>query len=117
MEQKPNEQMPSRNAALNEQAVYFDAHPEAIQSEYLNNFRAWMPDGWRVKDMEASWFDAMPVPNSNHTELWNGQTPHQFVDSVAETIRELHIDDPQKSLIPIYLALRKKGYSHYDLVA
>jgi hypothetical protein len=116
MEHKPD-QMPSRDATLNEQMAYFDAHPEAIQPGYLNNFRAWIPGGWRVEDMEASLLDTLPTPSPNHTELWSRQTPHQFIDSVAETIRELHIDDPQKSLIQLYLALRAKGYSHYDLVA
>lgn len=103
--------------SLSEEMAYFDAHPEQITEKNLNNFRAWVPGGWRARDVDSTWLNTLPTPNPLHTALFNEHTPQQFIAVVLETIHELDVTDSKTSLVPLYLALRAKGYSHYDLVA
>lgn len=169
MEQAPTaveqERMPSPKAPLNEHAAYFDAHPEEIRPEYLNNLYLWVPgseylamvgkylkpNALRRADAVAQELEAQPdvaaAVETYRKEMLHiedelvqiGKTMQQeeakmlgasdemkraqFRAMEPLRIRETELkrlkEQPQRlneALIPLYLALRKKGFSHRDLV-
>lgn len=163
MEHKPD-QMPSVDAMMNEQSVYFDAHPEHIQPEYLNNFYLVISSsGLRDQVLQYAPTAADEILRDNeknplNSKLRIAQTFGQFweaidteaanildtqeIQKLFETLHaaqkemrasraEKRTDDWMRALeqvqtattqlhtllVPLYLALRIKGYSHYDLVA
>lgn len=175
------EQIPSPDDPLDKQARYFDAHPEDIRSEYLNNFFLLLPYSDNIKTLErhgAKFLDMPHTQESLHSNLWNSQTPRQFYAGVKQELKNLltneaqqkiydleiqrasiqqEIEDNEKvfrskgeglsemiekdrdkdhlvyqqkidkinqvvdlinnELVPLYLALRRKGYNHYDITS
>lgn len=119
--------LPSPDATLFQQAEYFDAHPEDITPDYLNNFRLWLPGSAYIDFIEAHLDDPQSGPGDKHSDLWMHQTRREFIGTVARTVAGMPdimnairsgVKDAELNarIIPLYLALRKLGYSHYDLV-
>ena len=119
--------LPGPDSKPFEQADYFDAHPEQITPAHLNNFRLWLPGSSYLAFIDKH----MDIPRSgsadHHSGTWLHQTPRQFAHAVQEAlatmsdiqeaIREgLTGKDLNARLVPLYLAMRKLGYTHYDLV-
>lgn len=112
------QEIPPVEAGLNEKSAYFDVHPDDVRPEDLNNLHLWVnqryldqirkylkPDAVeRVKVIRET-LDAMP--DVRH-EL---ETINERADRGEDVAIERN-----RILIPLYLALRGKGFSHYDLV-
>lgn len=164
--------LPPKDADLDELIQYFDAHPEDIRSEYLNNFYTNAPRSGFLAQFEnfPHILDRKPPQESpRNTDLRKGKTKREFFEvfaqALAETpevreawdalitrredtereikdlehrieteemstaerlqLREHQIklfpqrptsSDYNRVLLPLYNVLRKKGYSHYDLI-
>lgn len=130
------ESLPAPESALVEQAAFFDAHPERITGDYLNNFRFRMP-AYRERFDFGSPLDtpqAFSDPFALLSDQRKGGTLRNFFADVDRAIQASSVtmdtlaaayQREQKEgsaaalndcIIPIYLEMRKMGYRHYDLV-
>lgn len=101
----------------------------------------WLNNEWADRTNEE-WIQAMETQDSRdyalqrYSKLCISQTPRQVLETIDQTVIEMGIDpqllhdfasarhlnlEEQKTfteiLFPIYLKLREKGYSHFDLTA
>ncbi|MFH1457170.1 MAG: hypothetical protein ABIF17_03625 [Patescibacteria group bacterium] len=129
---------PSPDDNILKHIAYFDKHPEQISGEYLVNFLNYIPGSLTRKQFtNYNLIDNKPnIEDEYHSDLRKNQTLREFYTIIEDTIKECNLDlkgielensvitnnlDPKKielanKLIPVYLKLRKMGYSHYDLV-
>lgn len=131
-----NSERPSRDAYLGEQSRWYDSHPEQIVPEVLNNFYMWMPSSKYIEQFSAYPHVLGKVrpldPEQLHSLKRATQTTREFIRAISDAVDTIpglreRIEEMQKrgaqpqeqhsELIELYKALRRQGYSHYDLVA
>jgi hypothetical protein len=122
--------MPSRKEIIKELKEAKKRYPsdDEFWNHYFNNFRGYLPGGWRWD----SWRDDDHIEKESlGSDLMNSQTPKQFFDNLEkilikngfdlERLKEgmdynrLYGKRLHKSLIRVYLDLRVLGYNYYDL--
>jgi len=112
---------------FDQQIEYFDKYPERITPRGLNNFcyrfdkffRKYVKMDLLIRDTDLDEETANSIMSEKKLE----QTGREFYEALDKAAKDLGVefkeppqqDDPR--LIPIYLELRKQGYTHYDLVS
>jgi len=113
---------------FDQQIEYYDKNPEKITPRFLNNFYLNIGDTWRRKMLIEKKYKRKKIgftderQKSITSDIKANQTYNQFFSELDSVLKDLRIefegipeqDDP--NLIPVYLELRRRGYSHYDLV-
>ena len=131
-----SEQKPGRNAPLDAMSKWYEHRIDQIVPEDLNNFHLWMPLSKYVEQLDAfpDILDKPRVMDSLHlhSSKWAAQTSRQFIQTISDAVDKIPglrecIEELQKQnadagefspeLLELYKALRRQGYSHYDLVA
>lgn len=110
-------------------------YPTIWADNFFNNFVANLPGGYRWPGdwsaHDSDYLDAHIYKESKHcSDVKKQKTPRQFFADVETTIHELNFSNLSSDLLadinnnecvdnyllPLYIALRKKWYNHYDLV-
>lgn len=137
--------LPDPNGHLEDQAKFFDAHPEAITPEYLNNLITKLPGAHErsilLEFFPDKKFTAIDDFSSQYySPIKREQTVREFIQSVDRAISRAELDltelsqkvktlemakgeswmsyrdELSKEIIPIYHELRRAGYNHLDIV-
>lgn len=130
------EQKPGRNAPLNAMSKWYEHRIDEITPDDLNNLHLWVPFSEYVEQFNA-WPHILDKPRTIdadylHSPKWAAQTARQFIQTISDAVDEIpelreRLKELQKQkagaeelhpeLLELYKALRREGYSHYDLVA
>jgi hypothetical protein len=133
MDEKPLETtpvLPPPDAPLQEVFAFFDAHPELIKPEYMNNFHLLVPGGDmrktfmdipRVYEKRKPLYDAFDAALSEAgidsseveklAEKINSASRNRQIIKFSELVQQMH-----ELTLPVYGILRKKGYSTAQLI-
>ncbi len=110
--------IPSIEANINEKSAYFDLHPEDIRPDDLNNFYLFLPGSKYLKQVEKY---LSPESIRRRDAIAKVLEKMPEVQRAIENFKEhphpnSNPHDINDALIPLYVALRKEGFSHYELV-
>ncbi|MBI4160243.1 hypothetical protein HY504_03685 [Candidatus Wolfebacteria bacterium] len=127
-EAKPNETIPLFQS-LTEEVKFFNENPSLVTPQHLNNLHYKICHYHKVAErfLDKRLVDAeketSPVLRLV-TEKRKHQTAREFLQEINAALDELHLSreeilgysntDPR--LLPVYHALRRRGYNHYDIV-
>lgn len=107
-------QRPEKFANLITECEFFDAHPELVAEQDLNNLRLRLPGNIMRKDNEEGFPILLDqrIESKYISEKLAQQTLREFYAMIDTEIERSGSTD----LLALYHALRARGYSHYDLI-